>query len=419
MSRRRVAVVAMRSWGEFGNRLAAERIRAVLIRQLPSVEISVWDAEDLVPKLEDAGREIRKITLGTRTVAQRSSRYMALMRRLARDFPPGFELRPPAAFAFRAELAALSDRFDERRLDLVIGTKGLISRLCLAAVRNGRGRTNVANYVTNPGLLELSIHRSAHMVSVVPFAWARSLLRAEPGFDPDRVVVTGPLIAEHELGGLIARPAADGDAALDNGPALDMDGRADPERPFVIVFCNRGGEPYLRVVRRLAAADTDIDLVFVGHRDEELTRAVRNIARDAGRDRWRFHHGLSQAEYFGYVRRAARCRHSMLISKAGPNTVLEAVFHGIPVLALDSGLPIERWVRRLIEDEAKVGRWCRTTEELLSAVEQWLTRPALIADRKHNSRIYATSVLDQVKIAGRLRETVLALLERRPMPRWE
>jgi glycosyltransferase involved in cell wall biosynthesis len=407
MQPERIEIVAMRTWGEFGNLLAAQRLARVLAAQLPGAEVNVREAEDFLPRLEAAGAEIRDITITSPTPAVRTARYLALMDRVRAAYPDGLEALDPAQLPFRAELEPLAAHLRAAEPDLVIGTKGVISRLCHAALALGGDAVPVMNYVTNPGLLELPIHRSPHVASVVPSDRARKRLRAEPGFEHTPIFVAGPLIAEHELKGFLVRD----DAGEGSPPAAALPwGGGDAERPRVIVFCNRGGEEYLRLVRHLASRHPEVELVFISYNHRELTRAAAEIAAAAGLHAWRFHDSLRQAQYFEYVNLASRADHALLISKSGPNSVLEAAYFGIPVLALESGLPMEAWVRGLIEEEAALGRCCGSMNELLPVLDTWLARREIIVGHKRNARAYAAQVLDQAAVAGRLRQAVLTIL---------
>jgi hypothetical protein len=396
----RAEILAMRSWGEFGNFLAAQRLAKVLAPGLPGVRLEVGTAEEFFPRLGAAGVEIREITVGSPTPQVRTRRYMAMVERLEAHYPPGFEASA-ASPALQEELAPLAEHFRATRPALVIGTKGINSRLALAALRQAGHAAPVLNYVTNPGLLEISIHRSPHVLNVVPTERARARLLAEPGFAAERIVVAGPLIAEHELKGFLVREGGDGGAREPWG--------ADERRPKLIVFCNRGGPEYLALVRHLAARHGGVDLVFISYNHTALTRAAAEVAAEAGHHHWRFHDSLRQAEYFEYVERASRSAHALLITKSGPNSVLEAAFFGIPVLALESGLPMEAWVGPMIEEEG-LGRCCATMDEVVGVLDGWIADGAVVAEHKASARAFAARALDQEAIAGRLRRAVSGIL---------
>ncbi|MER6910214.1 Moenomycin biosynthesis protein MoeGT1 [Streptomyces sp. NPDC000594] len=399
----RIQVLSPRTWGKFGNYLAATSFSRVLRERL-TAEIVLGEAEPLVPLLGEAGAEIRVISEESPDLATRNTRYLELMGRLQERFPQGFEADPTPAQA--DALTGLVAHLRETGPDVVVGTKGFLARLCVAAVRLAGTRTRVVSQVTNPGLLQLPLHRSRHPdLTLVGFDWAARRLLADEGGDPERVRVVGPLVAQHDLREFMTGAAGQAPAATPWG-----DGDDDPDRPRLIVFCNRGGDVYLRLLEHIAAHHPSVDLVFVGYDDPSL---ARRAAGSSGRMRhWRFHSRLTQTEYFDYIDRAARSPHGLLVSKAGPNTTLEAAYFGIPVLMLESGLPMEEWVPGLIHDHG-LGRACAEPDELLRTVDEWLSRPAAIARHKKSAIGFASGVLDQEAVADRIGTAVGSLLEPR------
>ncbi|MFF1486018.1 Moenomycin biosynthesis protein MoeGT1 [Streptomyces sp. NPDC058319] len=399
-----IQVLSPRTWGEFGNYLAATRFSRAL-RTAVEAETVLLEAEPILPWLGEAGAEIRTISLTSPDAATRTERYMGLMGRLQERFPAGFEAAPTPAQ--RTALAPLTAHLARTAPDVLVGTKGFVARLCVAAVRLSGVRTRVVSHVTNPGLLQLPLHRSPYPdLTLVGFDWARDRLLADCGGDPARVRVIGPLVAQHDLRDFMTA----GSAREADGPEEPWGGDDDPDRPRLIVFCNRGGDTYLDLVRHIADTHPDTDLVFVGYDDPGLAhRAAAGAARLA---HWRFHSRLTQTQYFDYIDRAARSPHGLLISKAGPNTTLEAAYFGIPVLMLESGLPMERWVPGLIHEHG-LGRACAGPEELLGTVDDWLARPAAIETHKKAAVSFAESVLDQDAVTARIGDAVRPLLEAR------
>ncbi|MER5358444.1 Moenomycin biosynthesis protein MoeGT1 [Streptomyces sp. NPDC002785] len=402
--RPRIQVLSPRTWGEFGNYLAATSFSRVL-RTAVDAEVTLLEAEPILPWLGDAGQRIRTISLESPDAATRTRRYMQLMSQLQDRFPAGFETDPTPAQT--EALAPLTEHLRTTAPDVVVGTKGFVARLCVAAVRLAGTRTRVASHITNPGLLHLPLHRSAHPdLTLVGFPWAKEHLLAHEGGDPERIRVVGPLVAQHDLRDFLTDELAAPAAAPWGG---DDD---DPARPRLIVFCNRGGDTYLRLLEHIAERHPATDLVFVGYDDPEL---ARRAARAAGASRlahWRFHSRLTQAEYFDYITQASRSPHGLLISKAGPNTTLEAAYFGIPVLMLESGLPMEQWVPGLIHERG-LGRACDTPDELLTTVDDWLARPSEIEQHKKAAVEFAESVLDQQAVAARIGAAVQSLLDAR------
>ncbi|MGA5421546.1 Moenomycin biosynthesis protein MoeGT1 [Streptomyces lavendulocolor] len=399
----RIQVLSPRTWGEFGNYLAATSFSRVL-RGAVDAEVTLLEAEPIVPWLGEAGAEIRAISLGSPDAATRTERYMALMSRLQERFPAGFEVDPGLRQA--EALSGLVKHLRETTPDVVVGTKGIVARLCVAAVRLAGLRTRVVSHVTNPGLMDLPLHRSRHPdLTLVGLERAKERLLAEEGGDPDRIRVVGPLVAQHDLRDFMT--TGGGGGAAGTGPW-----GGDRTVPRLIVFCNRGGDTYLRLLEHLAERHPHIDLVFVGYDDAELARRAAASAAASRVPHWRFHSRLTQAEYFDCIDQASRSPYGLLVSKAGPNTTLEAAYFGIPVLMLESGLPMEAWVPGLIAEHG-LGRACASPQELTGVLDGWLADPAAIERHKRRAQTFARTVLDQEAVARRIGEAVRTVLEAR------
>jgi UDP-N-acetylglucosamine:LPS N-acetylglucosamine transferase len=339
----RVSIYAMRTWGELGNLLVARTLKAA-IESAGGFEVQLFEAEDYCPTLRRTGEEIR--ALSQRTAADppaKRSGYLGIIRALEEVFPESFEIADPPAEAVRAEAEALRRHLLETRPDLAVGTKGIISRLLLTAAREAGGGIPVVNFVSNHGLLELGIHRSRHLpLHVVQFPEARQRLVERYGYDPATVEVVGPLVAGHELRGFVAS-AAPGEGDID---LIDAD---DLRTPVVVIFCNRGGSAYLEVLRLLGARHPEVPVLFIAYNDPELLAAAQALQGEARPRRWVLVSRLSQEAYFRTIRQAGE-RPAILISKAGPNTVMEALTFGFSPLVLDSGLPMEEWVSGWLVD---------------------------------------------------------------------
>ncbi|MYR62026.1 Moenomycin biosynthesis protein MoeGT1, partial [Streptomyces sp. SID625] len=70
-----IQVLSPRTWGEFGNYLAATRFSRAL-RTAVEAETVLLEAEPILPWLGEAGAEIRTISLTSPDAATRTERYM-------------------------------------------------------------------------------------------------------------------------------------------------------------------------------------------------------------------------------------------------------------------------------------------------------------------------------------------------------
>lgn len=394
-----IQIIAMRTWGELGNLLAAKILAGVLGQQLPEVNIQVIEAETLLPRFGPIGATISKIAKTPGEPASRYQQYMAMMDQVAEVFYQGFEVDTPIKGPLASEIQAFVEHFRQTKPDLVVGTKGVISRVCLAALRQAGLDIPVVNYVTNEGLLRLQIHRSHHLAyNLVAFDSGRRYALEEHGFDPERVTTVGRLIAQTELHQFLERRGA---AASDERTAsLDTTDLGDCATR-VVVFCNRGGQAYLRLLEHLATFQSQIALIFIGYNDADLVAGAQRLRDDQHLTQWRIFDRLDQGNYIRYLTWLAEAQYPLLISKTGPNTMLEAAYFGIPQLLLNSGLPMEQWVNPFIHDVG-MGEGFENMDALIAEVDAWLKQPEQIAERKARAIEFSRVTMDQAQTAARI-----------------
>jgi hypothetical protein len=373
MMRGGIQILAMRSWGELGNLLAARTLAEVLSLHL-DVEVQILEAETLFPRFAEIGARIRELVVGSRSPAEVQGRYLALVEALSATFGAGLEAEPPDWLD--AELLPLIAHFEETRPLVVCGMKGIITRLCLPALRRAGQRAGVINFVTNEGLLRFPFHRSPLFpCTLVPLARSRDYAVTACGFSPAAVQVVGRLVATRGL-------AAEAPAA----PPTD--------RPRVIVFSNRGGDAYRRVLGRLAQRAAPPELRLMAHGEPALVAELGRLRERHGLDGWSAIEGATQPRYFECLAWLTSSRRPLLVSKAGPNTALEAAYFGAPTLLLDSGLPMEEWVLDLVNGEG-LGRASRSVDDLLGALDAWLDDPTSLDACRERARAFARAALDQ------------------------
>lgn len=380
----RALVLGARTWGALGNYLAAGRFADVLRTRLG------WDverraAEEHLSWVAAAGVRIEEVSNGAATPAELTADYLRLAARLAADVPAGAEVGDAP---LRAGVSALAADLAASPPDVLVATKGVVTRLLQAAAREAGLRVPVVNQVTNSGLLTLPMHLTPEAdLVLVPFERDVRLLVDTHGLDPSRVRAVGPLVAE---------------AAAPRGPEQEHRGA----RRIVLVLCNRGGRAYVDLVAHLALGHPDVDLTFVAPGRPDLVDA----ARRAGLAHWSYETSLAQVDYLGLVEHAARVPGSFLVSKAGPNTVLEAAQRGIPVLVTPSGLPMEAWVPGLVRRE-RLGAAVDDADLLAPTAAAWLADPAPTADAREGAGVFARTHLDRARTEERIAAAVATVLE--------
>jgi hypothetical protein len=380
---RTVQIISMRSWGELGNLLAGRTLAATLAPELPGTSVEVWEAESLFPRFAPIGEEIRRV-VGDRLPPERTRQaYLRVMAGLVEALPPGFEAAAELPEPLATEIAPLAAHLAATRPDVVVGTKGVISRLCLAALRRSGHRATVVNYVTNEGLLRLDVHRCPLIDHhLVQFERARRYLVDEHGYRPEQVRVVGRLLARAQ-----ASRFFEGGSAATGAPPSGAAVRR------VLIFSNRGGREYLELLDRLTHGFPDAAVVFVAYNDPELAGAARDLLSRRATGDWQVFDRLGQGDYFRYLDWLAAGQAPLFISKTGPNAMLEGVYFGLPQLLLRSGLPMEEWVGPFLAEHG-VGQAYTDMAGLIDTALRWLADPAQLAGRKRRALDLAGGVLD-------------------------
>ena len=364
----RVQIYSARTWGAMGNLLAGRHLGSVLDRDLGR-QVDVHAIEDLVGWMADAGRRIKEITTSTTNPDHLRESYLRFAESASSLMPAGVELdtgAPPIP------LGTLAEHLLATRPDIVVGTKGIVSRMLTWCVEAHRLPTRVLNYVTNPGLFEMDMHLTPHADLVtVPFPWNRDRLRERSGLPASKIVVPGPLLAGRSMPGSIRTGDQD-------------------RRPIVLVLNNRGGPAFSELVLDLAEHAGALHVAYVVvDQPEEIARTLEPC-RARG---WDVFDRLPQDRYLEFLDWARRTPGSFLVSKAGPNTVLEAANQGIPLIVMPSGLPMEDWVPDLVVQHS-LGVRAHDASGLVDVARAWLD-PLSTAPFREGAARFRADHLDQ------------------------
>lgn len=365
----RLLILCASTWGQFGNVNAAKRL-ARLIGPLfdPRVEIVVQPAEQWLPFVERAGTRMREIASTSAGPEERRERYLEFIGELEARFPAGFESNPHFV-GEDCDLDQLAARIAEFDPQLIVGTKGFISRLAQAALLRAGRDIPIVNYVTNDGLLTLPLHRTPpEILNLVQTEFGARMLAAHP-----RVEVVGPLVGRSGFG-------AQG---------------ADPdERPLIAILCNRNPE-YRRLFDALIAQGDAIRVRTIILGCPDLLAHVRATAPG----HWQIWDALAVETYLDLLADVSAARTSLLVTKSAPNSVLEAVAAGIPVLALPSGLPMESWVSELVAERG-LGWPADGIEAAIATLGELADQSERIRAMAVTTRAYATNAINNSRNAA-------------------
>jgi UDP-N-acetylglucosamine:LPS N-acetylglucosamine transferase len=388
----------LKTWGNLGNLLAARKLARRIDAMWPGASVTVLEGESFCPTLAEFGVRIRELKDRVADPLSLRSEYLALMAEALQRFPSDSEA--PGAPMSDPDTARLADHFHASRPDIVVGAKGLLSRLCVTALGHASLDTPVVNHVTNHGLISLPVHRSRWFaLNLVPFEETRSALVNTYGYSDAQVEVIGPIISGDGLRAVVAHEASD------RGPGTGtVGGRA------VIVFANHASFDYARLLEDCGDVLAPLDVIVIAHQHPALLERVRALKSRLGAVKWRTYDSLEQVAYLDEIAAAARFEHSFLVSKSGPNTVLEAVNAGLPVLVHLSGLPMEDWVAQFVATHG-LGRACESDDELAHYLRSWLESPETVAECKRRLPPFAAENIDPGRTDRRLLDALTTVLQ--------
>ncbi|MFY1622034.1 hypothetical protein ACN261_21740 [Micromonospora sp. WMMD723] len=409
---RSVQVISMRTWGELGNLLAGRTLAATLAAGLDDVDVTVVEAETIFPQFAEAGAAIRELVAARLPADEVRAGYLRLMADFTSRLPGGLDDDPvPAATADR--LTAVVEHFARTKPDLVIGTKGVISRLSHAALRVADLPIPVVNYVTNEGLLRLPVHRAPHLpVHLVQFDRARDYLIREHGYRPEQVVPVGRLLAQAQAAQVFEGAAQGG--RIGDTDADAMEPALAEARTRVLILSNRGGREYLAAVERIATTHPDAALVFIAYNNPALAAEAAALLTELKVPAWQTFDRLAQGDYLRYLSWLHAADAPLFISKTGPNSMLEGLYFGIPQLLVRSGLPMEEWVGPFLAEHG-VGQGFDRMEDLVDVAVRWLGDPDELPRRRHLATTLARTLLDPDRARRRTVAAVAAVLDGRPV----
>ncbi|MDA8020429.1 MAG: hypothetical protein MPN21_23570 [Thermoanaerobaculia bacterium] len=378
-----IPIIAMRNWGELGNLLAAKTLARCLARH-SEFQPEVHEAENFFPRFLEFGEEIRRIIKSPETVDTRRHGYLSLMDEVGQLFYPGFEDDERVAEPLARELDSLVDFLRQARPSTIIGTKEVISRLLMAAARQAELPVQVVNYITNEGLLRLQVHRSRSLEHhLVAFESGRRYLINDHDYLPHQVHAVGRLITPADEASIVENPDQSGGTIAKLG---STDFR-------VLIFSNRGGSAYLEPLRLIGSRNRDVSVLFIGYNDRQLVNEAKELQQHLGIEDMQVVEHLGHGEYVQSVRWLSEAKYPVLVSKTGPNTMLEAAYFGVPQLLLKSGLPAEDWVGRFVEEHG-FGLGFEDMSALAVAFSKWLDDPGEIVRHRHSARQFAEGLLD-------------------------
>jgi hypothetical protein len=356
MSALAVQVFCCKTWGQLGNYVAAKRLATLLRSARPNWHVTIHAGEDYVPELGVFGERLRGLTAKPEQT-DLAQRYDQLLDGVRSGMPQYAEL-DRRFLSNNPDIDPLLQWFIRSKPQLIVGVKGIVTRWCIAAINKGGLSIPVLNYLTNPGLLCLDVHRVVGAAGwLLPFDLA---LAGMGGFVPsgERAEIVGTLLARHLR--------LDSEHQLAFSPELG--------RPAVVLLCNRTApELYLRCLTLALSHPANPKCLFVAPGNSVLVIEAKEILRkmkDVGSL------AIDHLQHFDFqdtITAVGGHPHSFLVTKTGPNTMLEACVAGVPLVLHPSSLPMEVWVEDFVR-RSGIGKTV-VGNQILSLLEQWLDDP--------------------------------------------
>jgi hypothetical protein len=337
----RVGVVYADTWGRGGQRWNALNLTSQLRRQ-QAVKIESYAIEHHSPSFKRFGILRHEMSRST-TQSVNAISYEDWVSHVWSQVGGAFELEDPA-LAIAQELLGTLPLQDH---DHWICTKGLLAQLVSTVI--GESRTTL--FLTNPGLLQLRLHRPTRPVQIIvpEPSWQAALNSAEVSNYP--TIYWNPMtnLAHNVCSHLKFIPDSD------HGYS-------------VILIANGDGIQWDALLTEITALSLH-RIIFVAVRDLELLERVRSCLNEDAVSRIEFRTWIDIEELSTDI--SLHPSRAVIVTKAGPGTVHALTSAGFRPILLDSGQEPEKWVLKsaMLENVATATTPNCLTREIQSYIE--------------------------------------------------
>ncbi len=184
-------------------------------------------------------------------------------------------------------------------------------------------------------------------------------------------------------------------AALPDRETIRQELEWSLDRPVVLLSGGGAGiGPVVEVARKLSALRLDCELTILTGRNESLYERLRA-------ESWK-----TPVHLYRFTDQIARLMKAsdVLVTKAGPNSIMEACALGLPMV-LVGAIPGQEEGNVQLVTEQGAGVWAPNPERAAQTVRRWIEEPA---SRRAASR--AARQMAQPEAAARIAEEILACL---------
>ncbi|MEM1368432.1 MAG: hypothetical protein AAGG02_10525 [Cyanobacteria bacterium P01_H01_bin.15] len=323
-----------------GNYLAGERVASVIQQFSPCTVVNHYALDDYAPELAEFGYKMRRLGAKAEDEKDRSATYLSLIRDIESLIAARIQ-KKETPFVIDRELLCRLRQEQENQTALFIFVKGVAFTALQSALHP---KTITANFVTNAGLLDLSIHRVFPDYHFVPNEMAQKKV-VEFGCESDKVFILGPTIE-------LERPKYSNLSPLNARMAC--------------VLLNGDPKNYPAIINQICKTKIDTRLIVISPDSElDLSKGLppysEHIVELEILDK------LPQQEFRDRLEKMAAHPQSVFISKSGPNSFFEAIGAGLIPIIHWSGLPPEKWVCELANSQ-ELGVSYNSQEELCANI---------------------------------------------------
>ena len=116
---------------------------------------------------------------------------------------------------------------------------------------------------------------------------------------------------------------------------------------------------------------------------------------------------MAAEKYVELLAQVGAAQSAVYITKSSPSSVFEANSAGIPVISLQSGLPMELWIADFVEQHG-LGWNAPTVAACTLKLQELLRQPAKIAAMSVSAREFSARCIDNAKTSALIGESVRA-----------
>ncbi|MCL2891421.1 hypothetical protein [Brenneria tiliae] len=336
----------MKSWGRMGNYEAAKKIqKGVTGDNLFSAELICFD--DLFPIFKQFGLRMQDIAAQHDTLQKKTMLYNVLI-----DEIDVWLNNDVNELTINKKLLKLTKRFSPT---IIICTKGVIARMFNTFKEKYSVDIKIVNFITNPGLLDIKIHKF---------------------YNSDLTIRTTNYYPNHDE----VKKFKKLETVSFFNMTLDYK-IVKQDTPTILILCNGCADGYLNVLETTLEHSSHPKVIMVVISNEYLYKECIKLNKKY-KNKALICNKLPNKDYLKFALDASSNNRSFLYSKSGPNTILESIKLGLPVLVHLSGLPMEKWIIDLIKKK-KFGFCFSNQEDGAFLVKKWLDNPEIVIRFKH------------------------------------